>query len=82
MVFILTFVTVMLSFSPNHSDFGTPISRRFTLTDRRGAENDAIRVAGVVVVAVAVVVDIVEVGAVIRGAEPPVGRRVNNRRQR
>ena len=79
MVFILTFVTVMFSFSPTHSDFGTPISRRFTLTDRRGAENDAI---GVIDVPVAVVVDIVEVGAVIRGAEPPVGRRVNNRRQR
>ena len=52
------------------------------MTDRRGAENDAIRVAGVVVVAVAVVADIVEVGAVVRRAEPPVGRREHNTGQR
>ncbi len=53
------------------------------MTDRRGAENDAIRVSGVVVVvAVAVVVDIVEVVAVIRRAEPPVGRRGHNTGQR
>lgn len=45
------------------------------MTDRRGAENDAIRVAGVVVVAVAIVVDIPEVGGVahIRRTQPPVG---------
>ena len=47
-----------------------------TLSDVRGAERDAISVARVVVVRVAVVVHIAEVGAVgrIRRTQPPVLR--------
>ena len=51
-----------------------------TLSDMRGAERHAIRVAGVVVVRVAVVVHIAEVRAVggIRRTQPPVLRTRDN----
>lgn len=48
------------------------------MTGKIESENDAIRVAGVVVVAVAVVVDIVKVRPVVGRPQPPVvGGRVN-----
>ena len=64
--------TLLLS---NHSDFGIML----TLSRRRGAEDNAIRVAGVVVVVTAVVVHIVEVVAVVGRAQPPVVGRAGNK---
>jgi len=66
----------MLSFSPSQPDFttGVTLSAKKKPNTGRGAERHAIRVVGVVVVRVAVVVHIHEVGAVgcIRRTQPPV----------
>jgi len=59
----------MFSFSPLHYDF----SSIAYFSERRGAENHAITVAGVVIVVAAAVVDIVKVSATVSRAKPPVG---------
>ena len=67
--------TLLLS---HRTDFSTML----TLSRRRGAENDAIRVVGVVVVVTAVVVDIVEVAAAVGRTQPPVVGRAATKPQR
>ena len=67
-IYVLRRTRVIFSFSP--TILISAIS--LTLSHGRGAEDHAIRVAGVVVVVTAIGVDIVEVRAVVRRTEPPV----------
>lgn len=66
----------MFSFSPSRTDFTAWV----TLSDKRGAEGNAVIVVRIVIVVVAVAVDVVEVVIVVRAPQPPpIGNEKINR---